>query len=103
MEQHLGRKLIDDEEVDHIDTDFTNDDIDNLQVLTKEKHIVKTITERPSVEILTLQCIMCQRTFTRTASQERHNRKQGKRGPFCDRSCSGYYGTIVQNTRPDTL
>lgn len=38
MERHLGRKLRTEEEVHHKDRDFTNNALDNLQVLTEEEH-----------------------------------------------------------------
>ena len=41
MEQHLGRSLTDEEEVDHIDNDNTNDNIENLQILTREENMRK--------------------------------------------------------------
>lgn len=36
LEQHLGRKLTDNETCDHIDGDFTNNSISNLRVLSRE-------------------------------------------------------------------
>ena len=41
-----GRLLLPDEEVDHIDNDGSNDDIHNLQILSKEEHKAKTIKHR---------------------------------------------------------
>lgn len=38
MEQYLGRLLMSDETVDHIDGDFTNNNLDNLQVLFRKEH-----------------------------------------------------------------
>lgn len=38
MEKHLGRKLSSNEVVHHIDGDKTNNDIDNLQVMTRQEH-----------------------------------------------------------------
>ena len=39
MEQHLGRKLKPDEIVHHIDGDNTNNDINNLQIMSQSEHI----------------------------------------------------------------
>ena len=41
LEIKLGRRLVGDETVDHIDDDFTNDDPSNLQVLTLEENAKK--------------------------------------------------------------
>ena len=38
MEQHLGRKLTTDEVVHHIDENPANNDISNLQVMTRSEH-----------------------------------------------------------------
>ena len=43
----LGRLLRDDEQVDHIDNDKTNDSIDNLQILSKEDNIAKYQETQP--------------------------------------------------------
>ena len=38
MEEHLGRKLAKDEVVHHVDGNRQNNDIDNLQVMTRAEH-----------------------------------------------------------------
>lgn len=38
MEQHLGRKLLPDELVHHINEDVTDDRIENLQIMTPKEH-----------------------------------------------------------------
>lgn len=38
MSQHIGRYLTDDEEVHHIDENKSNNDISNLQLMTKAEH-----------------------------------------------------------------
>ena len=48
MQQHLGRELRTDEHVDHINDDFTDDRIENLQVLSAKDHARKTLTGRES-------------------------------------------------------
>ena len=47
MAVKLGRMLEDDEQVDHIDNDKTNDAIDNLQILTPEKNREKYHATQP--------------------------------------------------------
>lgn len=46
----LGRPLYDNEQVDHIDGDKTNDSINNLQVLSKEAHERKSLCEKQKRE-----------------------------------------------------
>lgn len=89
MEQHLGRKLGDWEEVDHINEDYTDDRIENFQILTKPQNIKKSkYKQRPE-----LCCVWCGKNFTR----KRFEDKRAKTGPYCTRTCSGkalYSGTI---------
>lgn len=59
MSVKLGYILSQEFEVDHKDNDKTNDDIDNLQVLTKAEHRAKTIAERPSASMTELMCSVC--------------------------------------------
>ena len=42
LEIKLGRRLIEGETVDHIDEDYTNDDPDNLQLLSQSKNATKS-------------------------------------------------------------
>ena len=48
MQEHLGRELLPDEHVDHIDEDKTNDRLDNLQILSPAANSRKSATGRPS-------------------------------------------------------
>jgi hypothetical protein len=91
--QHLGRELLPHETVDHIDRDFTNDSIDNLQVLTQKEHTALDTRRVDKVEII---CIECGKVMKRDARRVRANSKQGKAGPFC-KSCAGRYGASIQN------
>ena len=102
LEQHLGRKLLPDETCDHIDGDFTNNDLSNLQVLTRRENILKYFKEHPA-EIGHYVCPLCGTHFTKEVHEVRANRKQGKVGPFCSKSCAGRYGTMVQNGRVPEL
>ncbi|TDB90919.1 HNH endonuclease [Actinomadura sp. KC216] len=91
MEQHLGRVLDTDETVDHIDEDKTNDDLSNLAVLTRSENAKKSAALRLSVEWYEFICPVCETPSKKEARKVRHNRKQGKAGPFCGRSCAGKY------------
>lgn len=97
MEVYLKRKLEKDETVDHIDRDFLNDDIDNLQVLSWSDHVQKDAKRRKPVFEF---CLYCNKYFELTRDQVANSfRKNVKNGPFCSRSCAGKYGTDVQNNR----
>ncbi len=89
MEQALGRKLDPDlETVDHIDEDFTNDERSNLQLLTRVENAKKS--SNPA-EIICFICPVCGKEGRQFARDVRSNRKKGRAGPFCSRSCAGKY------------
>ena len=93
MEQHLGRDLSDGETVDHIDHDFTNNSIKNLQILTRQENARKEMqrTERSAKQI-ECTCPICLKVFTTFLRD--YNRSQivlKKAGPFCSKSCAGRY------------
>lgn len=93
VEQKLGRKLGQHEEVDHIDRDFTNNHPDNLQVLTKAEHRrLDAIYVKP----IDLVCDWCGESYQTNANQFLHNKLNGARGKFCSKSCSGKYTREVQ-------
>jgi signal recognition particle GTPase len=86
MERKLNRKLNRREEVDHIDENVRNNSESNFQILTKAQNIRKS--HKP-VEVMMFICGVCGRKASKSASSIRHNRKQGKSGPFCSRQCAG--------------
>ncbi len=65
MEEKLNRLLLDDEEVDHKDDDKTNDNINNLQLLSgednKAKHYLAKIKD--TVELYHYICAWCNTDF----------------------------------------
>lgn len=90
MERKLGRELLPNEEVDHIDHDFTNDDLDNLQILTKLENALKEMTriERQR-KLHTFICPSCDKEATKFLNNVLGNLKKGRNGPYCSRSCAG--------------
>lgn len=90
LEQHIGRELTDDETCDHKDDDFTNDDIDNLQILSRADNINKAKQSRAFFEF---NCPMCGNLAFKPLNQVKHNHQLGKRGPYCSRSCAGKAGS----------
>lgn len=90
VQQSLGRKLADNETVDHNDRDKSNDALTNLVIRDRVEH-AKLDARR--VTILPVKCSWCRRVFTPSKDQGR------KRGIFCCKSCAGAYGAEIQNGR----
>ena len=87
MEQHLGRKLLPHETVDHIDNNPLNNDLSNLQVLSLAENIKKS---HPVAKYVELVCKCCGKLFKRRAAVHKRNLEVRKvDGPFCSKSCVG--------------
>ena len=92
VEVREGRLLLDNETVDHKDEDFTNDNLSNLQILTRPANILKSFEANPErgEEFSRHICPQCNSGFIALARQVRGNNiAKGKAGPFCSRSCAG--------------
>ena len=96
VEQRLGITLKDNETIHHINGNYTDDRPENLLVIDRSKHVSSHQTKTPDTEII---CIMCGEKAYKRANHLRHNRKQGKVGPFCGRQCAGRYGAGLQRHR----
>ena len=82
----LGYELSSEFEVDHIDTDCTNDSINNLQVLTIEEHRRKTSSENSTGRSLTdLVCPNCNKEFKKFTNLIYVEK------PKCSRKCNAEY------------
>ncbi len=95
LEIKIGRKLKPNETCDHIDGNPLNNSLSNLQVLSRADNIRKHAALKP-LEFGTFTCPVCLCSFTRAMHKVRHNLKQGKRGPYCSRSCSRKTGRLAQ-------
>lgn len=96
MEAHLGRSLLPEEDVHHLDEDVSNNDIGNLEVRVHSEHCREhSIKYMGPAEVT---CTYCGVEFTLTPLQQRSRfgNRSRKLGPFCSRKCSGKYGTDVQ-------
>lgn len=92
MSKHLGRTLDTIlETVDHIDEDPTNDTIENLQLLTLKENAVKGAVKGPQITWIVFNCPQCGNEARKNNRYVKNNKKQGKAGPFCSRSCAGKY------------
>lgn len=90
------------ETVDHIDEDYTNDDLNNLQILSRIDNADKSFKLNPQrvQKYFNGICPECGNEFTKQMNYVKANNiKQGKAGPFCSRVCAGKYGKEIQLSR----
>jgi endogenous inhibitor of DNA gyrase (YacG/DUF329 family) len=101
MEQHLGRLLDINETVDHKDCDFTNDSIDNLQILDRSTHSKLDAKRILPIKVI---CVWCEAEFMAVMNGSRDRKDHiDIAGPFCSRKCSGEYGAAIQNSKIERL
>lgn len=89
MTAKRGFKLGEEEEVDHIDEDPTNDDFKNLQILQDTEHRKKSVKNAPQCQSKrTLErCPSCGEFFSCRVFRKKIANKKGRQ-PCCSRSCS---------------
>lgn len=96
----LGYEIPDNLVVDHKDDNKTNDDINNLQVVTEEYNRLKEqyryiMTEQ---ECYGYHCAYCETAFILTRREKDKREKSSKTGlAFCSRSCSATYNSMAGN------
>lgn len=103
VEVYRDKYLADDETVDHIDGNPLNNDIANLQVLNRPAHAT---LDAKRIKPQRFKCPMCGEYFTLSCKKLNNaiqNRKKGKAGPFCSKSCAGKYGAKVQHGEQSVL
>lgn len=102
LEQSLGRELTGDETVDHTDNNYENNNLSNLQILSRSDNAKKGMSIRKA-EIAPFVCPTCNISFFKELRYVRHNNiNHGKKGPFCSRSCAGFYGSQCQKLKLNT-
>jgi len=92
VEHHIGRKLMGNETIDHIDQDFTNDELSNLRIVDRLTHVLQD-AERLMVGFI---CPVCDKDVIREGEKAHWvltERKRGKAGPYCSKSCTGKGGS----------
>lgn len=91
MEQSLGRHLGEDEEVDHINDDCTDDRLENLQVLSKQAHREKTSAAARIGKIGTYHCLHCKISIELKVCiyEQRMRESDHKEGVYCSAECAG--------------
>jgi hypothetical protein len=94
MECHLGRKLDPDKEtVDHLDSNFDNNDLSNLRLVPRNEH---SSNDTRRVKPKEFTCAWCDKNFERSPRLIRDKAKKNKAGPFCSRPCAGKYSRMLQ-------
>lgn len=92
IEVSIGRHLKSDEQIHHIDGDFTNNDLNNLKIVKlgdhQRLHCPEQYTNQEDV------CVWCNNSFIMTKQHiksRREKRAIGRPGPFCSRHCKSSY------------
>lgn len=84
-EEHVG-DVPEGHDVHHVNGDRLDDRIENLHVVESSAH--RALHAR-GVEMVEIVCVRCGGSAVRKASDVRGNRKKGRGGPYCGRSCAG--------------
>jgi hypothetical protein len=94
MELQMGRKLDPDlETVDHLDSDFDNNSLDNLRIVPRKEH---SSDDTRRVKLVKFKCPWCKGDFERSPRLVRDKARKNKAGPFCSRKCAGQYSRKLQ-------
>jgi hypothetical protein len=94
MEMQLGRRLDPNlETVDHIDSNFDNNNLDNLRVVPRAEH---SADDTRRVKPVKFTCGFCNKEFERSPRLVRDKSRKNKAGPFCSRTCAGKYSRKLQ-------
>jgi hypothetical protein len=89
MQEHIKRFIIEPYTIDHIDSNPLNNEISNLRIIKRTKH---TKTDVLRLKPQSFICGVCKVEFIlkgKKLHDAYENRKKGKKGPFCGRSCAG--------------
>ena len=93
MELQIGRRLDPDETIDHWDSNFDNNNFDNLRIVPRDQH---SADDTRRVKLVKFTCAWCDKEFERSPRLVRDKSKKQKAGPFCSRSCAGKYSRMLQ-------
>ena len=95
----LGYLVPDHLQVDHKDNDKTNDDINNLQLLTGQQNLLKkTLDYIENKQICYgYECANCDNAFILTERQVKMRLAQNVENAFCSKSCSAKYYSLYSD------
>lgn len=99
MAVHLNRVLQEDETVDHVNRNKTDDRIENLRILPRTSH---SADDAVRVEITPVNCPVCNRVFRMTGKQLAYN-KASKSPVCCTPKCTKKLQEIRRTNRTDKL
>jgi len=92
-ETHYNVKLADNETIDHIDGNFTNDSISNLRILPRAENSRLGVVPPSKMSFI---CPECRKMFERLTRKYKYNQTTRKSsGPFCSRVCAGTYNSRI--------
>lgn len=95
MERYLGRELLPNEDVHHIDGDVTNNSIDNLMIIPHGEH--QGQHKRIYYDKIA-KCQICGKEFIWTANRQKWYHTDLNRNKLriitCSKKCSSYYGRM---------
>jgi hypothetical protein len=97
IEKHLGRKLNEDDDVHHKDGNPLNNELDNLEIISKSQHTIEH--NRRYAGDIEVVCAYCKKIFVLTIAQQKkrkQNAKNGSPGPFCSKSCASKFSAMIR-------
>jgi len=101
MSVHLGRVMLRDETVDHVNGDKLDDRLENFQILSAKANREKYVADNPA-ELVHLTCKKCGLAFVRSKSHAYKHTHLGKPS-YCSRSCSGNVNMGSYKSLSDTV
>lgn len=84
MELHIGRKLLTEEFVHHIDFNSLNNEIGNLQIVTHAEHMA---IHARGITLIELECNSCKIKFSRDVRNTNCKISKGQTLFYCSREC----------------
>lgn len=89
----IGRFLTNNEQVDHIDHDKTNDQLENLQILTLEENRRKEAARHGRI-VVEMQCPVCDTSFVRRKGASPLVRCKSNQIAVCSKSCKDVLASL---------
>lgn len=97
VEAKLGRKLRPGEEVHHLDGNFRNNQLSNLEVVNCSNHAAFHACK--PAKWIKFQCPTCAKIVQKDYHNIKHNWKKGTSGPFCSRKCAGKFPRFIGKSK----
>lgn len=93
-----GELIGEDQNIHHKDKDFTNNSIENFEVVNLHDHMKNHLKpDAFSRTFDTFKCPTCSIEFSKALKEVRNNQQSKKRpGPFCSKRCAGRFNQRQQ-------